>query len=174
MIERGVALLDRGCTLVENVFVAVSGASLILMMVWITADASGRYLFDHPISGTYEFSEEYLMVMLIFLTLSFTYVQGGHVRVTVCLQFIPKAVQRWISIFNGILGLIFFILIVVASWGVAMRALKMSVVSNNILQYPLAPSFFMVPIGSALLSLRIFQSLLGDIWIKKHQGHEIK
>ena len=168
MIERGVALLDRVCTLVEGVFVAVSGASLILMMLWITADASGRYLFDHPIRGTYEFSEEYLMEILIFLTLSFTYVQGGHVRVTVCLQFMPKTVQRWISVLNDILGLIFFILIVVASWGVAMRALEMRVLSNNILQYPLAPSFFMVPIGSGLLSLRIFQSLIEDIWITRH------
>lgn len=160
-------MLDRVCTFVEGIFVAVSGASLILMMLWITADASGRYLFDHPITGTYEFSEEYLMVMLIFLTLSFTYVQGGHVRVTVCLQFMPKTVQRWISILNDLLGLIFFILIVVASWGVAIRALEMGVLSNNILQYPLAPSFLMVPIGSGLLSLRIFQSLLEDIWITR-------
>ena len=160
-------MLDRVCTFVEGIFVAVSGASLILMMLWITADASGRYLFDHPITGTYEFSEEYLMVMLIFLTLSFTYVQGGHVRVTVCLQFMPKTVQRWISILNDLLGLIFFILIVVASWGVAIRALEMGVLSNNILQYPLAPSFLMVPIGSGLLSLRIFQSLIEDIWITR-------
>ncbi len=172
MVERGFALLDRVLNSVEYVFLALCGASLLLMMVWITSDASGRYLFDHPIRGTYEFSEEYLMVILIFLALSFTYVQGGHVRITVFLRFFPKAIQRWLSVINDLLGLIFFILLTVASWGVAMRALQMHVVSNNILQYPLAPSFFMVPIGSGLLALRIFQSLMVDTGIAKRLDHE--
>ncbi|MHB8090395.1 MAG: TRAP transporter small permease [Syntrophales bacterium] len=172
MVERGFVLLDQILNSVEKVFLAVCGASLSIMMAWITFDASGRYFFDHPITGTYEFCEEYLMVIIIFLALSFTYVLGGHVRVTVFLRFIPKAIQRWLSVINDLLGLIFFILLTVASWGVAMRALEMHVVSNNILQYPLAPSFLIVPIGSGLLALRLFQSLMVDTGIIKRLDHE--
>ena len=172
MVQRGFVFLDRALNSVENFFLAVCGASLVTMMVWITFDASGRYFFNHPIKGTYEFSEEYLMVIIIFLALSFTYALGGHVRITVFLPYIPKAIQRWLSVVNDLLGLIFFILLTVASWGVAMRALEMNVLSNNILQYPLAPSFFVVPIGSGTLALRIFQSLMVDTGITKRLDHE--
>src|SRR5690606_41095253 len=41
----------------------------------------------------YEFTEDYLMVSLVFLTLSYVYTVGGHVRVTLFEKRIPARVN---------------------------------------------------------------------------------
>lgn len=163
---------DRALGLFENVLTFTSGICLSLMMVWITADATGRYFFKHPIPGTSEFNEEYLMVILVFFAVSYTFTQGGHVRVTLFLRFFPKRSHRWLAALGDALGLTFFLLLTIASWNVAMKTAQMNVLSNSVLKYPMAPAQFSVPIGSGVLTLRLLQSLLENLGIIKRAKHE--
>jgi TRAP-type C4-dicarboxylate transport system permease small subunit len=64
-----------------------------------------------------------------------------------------------LELFLKSLGLIFFILITLKGWEVTVRAYQFGEVSSSVLAYPLAPAFFLVPLGSALVCVRIFQSL---------------
>lgn len=41
-----------------------------------TADVFGRYFFNRPITGTYEITESYLMVSLVFFGLCTAYREG--------------------------------------------------------------------------------------------------
>lgn len=166
------AWFDRALGLLENILTFISGICLSLMMVWITADATGRYFFKSPIPGTSEFNEEYLMVILVFFAISYTFTQGGHVRVTLFLRFFPTKIIRWLAVIGDTLGLAFFLLLTISSFEVALDAARMHVLSNSVLKYPMAPAMFSVPIGSAALTLRLLQSLLENIGIIKRSKHQ--
>jgi len=153
-VEKVIAQTEKICT-------TVSVASVIVMAVFITLDVTMRKLFDKPITGCFEITEDYLMVALVFLSLSYVYKQGGHVRVTLFLRFLPASLTGLINILLGIMSLGFFGLIAVLGWKTTMRAIELKEFSSNVLAYPLAPAYFLVALGSALLCLRIIE---GIIW----------
>lgn len=163
---------DRALNRLEKVETFVSGAAMVIIMTWISADAIARYFFNKPITGTSEFIEDYLMAFLIFLSISWTFTQGGHVKVTLFLRFFPKPVLRWLNIAISILGFAFFSLMTVATLMVAFRAASQGTVSSSILRYPMAPALFAVPIGIGTLSLRLLQSLLENLGVIKISEHE--
>src|SRR4030042_119935 len=66
----------------ETVMTYLAVASTFIMMCLTTADALGRYIFNWPITGAYEITENYLMTMTIFLGLSYAYREGFLIRVT--------------------------------------------------------------------------------------------
>lgn len=167
-----VAWLDKALGKVEKVLTFISGSALTLMMFWISADAVGRYILKKPIPGTSEFNEEYLMILVVYFALSYTYTQGGHVRVSLFLRFFPKSTHRWVGALGDALGLSLFVLLTIASWGVAMDAFNKHVITNSILQYPMAPAYFAIPIGSGFLSIRLLQSLLENIGVIERPKHE--
>lgn len=167
-----VAWFDAVLGKVEKVLVFLSGFALTLMMFWISSDAVGRYFFNKPIPGSFEFNEEYLMIIIVYFAISYTFTQGGHVRVTLFFRFFPKGSHRWLGAIGDAVSVAFFIFLVFASWGVAMEAVRMNVLTNSVLRYPIAPALFIVPIGSAVLTLRLIQSLLENIGIIEKTKHE--
>lgn len=62
-------VLNRVLGILERIFVFAAGASLILMMLLTTFDLLARKFLDFSIPSLYEFTEDYLMVSLVFLTL---------------------------------------------------------------------------------------------------------
>jgi TRAP-type C4-dicarboxylate transport system permease small subunit len=127
------------------------------MMIFISADALGRYILNMPITGQYEITEDYLMVALVFLSLSHTYVMGGHVRVTILLRFIPSPLKFVLNTLFNSMAAVFFALLTYATFGVFTEAVEVGEFSPNILRYPMAPAYFLVPLGSAILCIRLIQ-----------------
>jgi TRAP-type C4-dicarboxylate transport system permease small subunit len=69
--------------ILEKLLIWVASLALLVLTLLTTADALGRYLFNSPIPGTGELIEDYFMIALIFLPLSFSFMQEGHVHVTI-------------------------------------------------------------------------------------------
>ena len=61
---------------VERVCLIIAGTALIILMLLTTVDTLLRYFFSAPLTGVLEFSEEYLMIALIFMT-SYIYYEVG-------------------------------------------------------------------------------------------------
>ena len=144
---------------VEKACMAGSILSTLIMMVLTSVDALLRYLFNNPIIGVYEITEDYLLVALVFLALSYTYRKGRHVRVEAIAQFIPDRIMGPIDAVLRIAAFAFFLLVTIAGWQVFAHAVEIKEFSSNILRYPLAPAYFLVVLGCALLCLRIIQSV---------------
>lgn len=150
-------LLDRILAPLEKLLVIVSGASLLLIMFLTTIDLLIRKFLDVSILGLYEFTEEYLMVAAVFLALSHVYAVGGHVRVTLFEHLVPPSLRAPWRYLQLALGLALFGLIAVKGWEAAIDAWRFDEVSMSALGYPMAPALMLVPIGSAMLCLRIIQ-----------------
>ena len=151
---------------IEKIFVFVAGASMVLMMLLTTFDLLSRKFLDYSIPSLYEFTEDYLMVCLVFLTISYVYTQGGHVRVTLLEKHLPHQFRVVWEKLHQLMTLLLFFFIAVKGWDAAVSAYEFNERSNSVLAYPLAPALLLVPVGSALLCLRVIQALFNELKVE--------
>jgi len=169
--------LSKAFDAVENACLYVSAACAGLIMVMVSADAMGRYLFNKPIKGVTEFVEEYLMAMMIFLALSATNRSGYHLKVELLEKHFPRRVKAVLNPVIELVGLGILLLIMVASWDSFLRAAETGELSVGMVAYPLAPAYFFVPFGCALICIRMLRHLVALIRGKAphggdHAGHD--
>lgn len=153
----------------EKVCLAGSVFTVILMMLLVTVDVLGRKFFHQPVPGSVEITEDYLMIALVYLAMSYVYTQGGHVRVTMFRRFIPDLLKLPVDILLNLLSLIFFVILAVRGWTTTLRAVEFHEFSSCILAYPLAPAYFIMTLGAALLCVRILETI---IWPSKIRWEE--
>ena len=83
---QGLQSLNKALNTIEKICVFGGGIAMMLMMLLTTADLLSRKFLDYSFPSLYEFTEDYLMVGLVFLTVSNVDVQGDHVRFTLLTQ----------------------------------------------------------------------------------------
>lgn len=152
---------SEAMSLLEKLLMVIASLVLLVLTGLTTADALGRYLLNSPIPGTGEIIEDYFMIALIFLPLSYSFMQEGHVHVTMIERFFPVRVKFLIGKLNLLLSFIFFALITVAGWRGFAEAWRIDEISTSSVGYPMWPCYLMVPIGCGLLCLRIAQVFFG-------------
>jgi TRAP-type C4-dicarboxylate transport system permease small subunit len=148
---------------IEQICLGIAGAGLMLLMLLTTVDTLARYLFNTPLTGVVEFSEEYLMITIIFLPLSYVYIAGGHIKIELLERFFPAKVKKVTEKINIVFGLILFALIVYAFIPSVQQAIEINEVSSCALAYPMAPAYIMVTLGCLLICIRSIQAFLGKI-----------
>lgn len=147
-------MFDRILSFIEDKFLWCSLLLLVIMTLFITGDAAARYIFGNPVPGGYEISEEYLLPALTFFALSAVYVMGGHVRVTMLVDILPKSIMKPINFIQDILCLAFSLLVTYGAFLTTVKAFANGEYSNSILAYPMGPAYGIVFLGFCLLTLR--------------------
>lgn len=148
---------------IEQICMVIAGAALMMLMLLTTVDTLARYLFSAPLTGVVEFSEEYLMIAVIFLPISYVYIAGGHIKIELLERFFPARVKTVTEKVNIAFGLILFALIVYAFIPSVQQAIEINEVSSCALAYPMAPAYIMVTLGCLLICIRSIQAFLGKI-----------
>ena len=153
--EEHMFIITRIYALAENICTWVSVVSLLAIMILTSFDVFARKIFDYSIPSLFEFTEDYLMVALVFLSLSYVQKMDGHIRVTLLVRFIPRVLRKPLDVVLNLAALILFLLIMVRGWENAVSAFQFGEVSASVLAYPLGPALLLVPIGCALLCVRL-------------------
>ncbi|HHW43510.1 MAG TPA: TRAP transporter small permease [Desulfotomaculum sp.] len=161
-----VKAVGKAVDFIEWICMTCSVISVLVMMLLVTADVVGRKFFHHPIPGSVEINEEYVMIALVYLAMSYVYKEGGHVRVTLFRHFIPGPVKTVVDTGLNILGLLFFALIVLLGWQTSLRAIRFQETSSCLLAYPMAPAYLILTLGAALLCIRILETIVSPRKIK--------
>lgn len=165
-LYRAIDLIEKGCL---GVAIAVTFG----MMCLIAGDALLRYVFNQPILGAYEMTEDYLMQALVFLGLSYTFKKGRHVRVEVFVRTLQPRITRPLDAVLRAAGCVFCALLAYGAWGQFLRAVEINEFSNSILRYPMAPAYFIVVLGCSLFAVRLFQSVLNPSIVGHSEEVEI-
>lgn len=152
MIRKIVNILDR-C------FMSIALLCILLIMLLTSIDMLLRWIFHISIPSLFEFTEDYLMVGLVFLSLSYVYSIGGHIRVSFLDKIIPAKIHYISNIVSKLLGCGLFVLIAYEGWLATLQAIEYNEMSSGLIRYPMAPALVLVPLGSALLSVRIVLSI---------------
>ena len=136
----------------ERAMIYVSALSTFILMILTTADAVGRYLFNHPITGAYEISSNYLMVAAVFMAAGYGYREGAYIRVTFLADRLPDEVKLGVNYFVQLLSVIYGLLLVVTTIQQTKRIFFDHTTLSS-LNVPLWPAYALVPAGLFFMSL---------------------
>lgn len=145
----------------EDILVNIAALSLFLIMLIVATDVLLRYGFNSPLSWSYELIAMYLMVIVFFFALSNTLQADGHIAVDI-LHIKIQARTRHICLAIGYwLALVLFIFILYTSAYETWISYANNEVSDGLIEWPIWLSWVSVPIGVALLLLRIIFRAIG-------------
>ena len=144
----------------NRLFVALGHVALFGMMSLTSIDALSRYLFTRPLGGIEELTEEFFMPALVYLVAAHIYDKGGHIRITTVSDLFPAWLRRASLWIGDVAGTIFFGLIAYGVFNRMIEAYRMQEYSSSPLNYLLAHSYAIVAAGCALLTLRMFISVI--------------
>jgi len=147
--------LERSLSVFDRAFLLVAQAAILAMMITICTDSLGRYLFNRPMRGSYEITSLYLMVILVFMAMPATYASGGHIRLDLLRGVLARVPGMIPERLNAAMAACAFGLLAWYAGGEAIDRFVHRRTTLGIIQFPLYWSYVWVPLGCALLTLRL-------------------
>jgi len=164
-------LVGRSLRVIEYTLVACSALVILFAMVFVGAEVMMRYAFNSPIPGHLELSE-LLMPIIVFLALSYTQATHGHVGMDLVLDTMPPKPRRYASM--GVLFLSIFICAVLAFFAAknALQLWRYDDVTMSPPYFKTWPAAAAIPLGYALISIRMYIQILNLFDPERFQLHE--
>lgn len=164
-------MLDDALCVVENGLAIVAGAILAGTMVLVTVDAVSRHFFSAPLSFAFTLTEAYLMVAGITLALPWGYRSGGRIRITLLTDSLPDGVQRTLFRLGSILAIPYLAAMCWLSAGKTIEAFANNEYTMGLIDWPVGWSWIWVPIGLAVLTLRVLLDLFRPVELTDMTEH---
>ena len=154
---------DRILSAIEIAGMSLALLTLFLIMISITADAFGRYFLHTPITGQYEFTALYLMVIMTFMGLSRTQALGGHIAISILSPVLSRLPFQLAARLTSLLCLIAFGLMTWLTGDEALSRIAARTTTFGAVQFPTYLSYCWVPIGVGILTLRLFHQVIWPV-----------
>jgi TRAP-type mannitol/chloroaromatic compound transport system permease small subunit len=148
----------------DSIVVTLGGISavLILFIMMVTVvDVVLRYIFKTPLKGSYEFCEIFFLSS-VFLGLAYTESFRGHVNVDILISRLSDQTNLVLEIFVLLISLPVGGLLIWQGTLAFLRSLSTGEYKWGLIQIPLWPARLMIPVGVAVLCLKIVSELLTD------------
>lgn len=139
----------------------VGAIAVALMMVQITADVIGKFIFLSPVPATITLVSNYYMVVVAFLPLAYAERGNGHITVEVLTELMPMPVQRHLGAFATLLSALVFALLTYRTFPEAMNKQDIGTfIMEQGTKVPTWPSYYLLPIGTGLMVLVLLFKLV--------------
>lgn len=139
---------------IELFFLRISQLALLIMMLLTTADAISRYIMHSSITGAYEVTEYYLMIILVFVSISYVQNVDGHIRIDVFFSRISKRFQAYLNTMFYVVAGTYFFFIGYQGLITTIEAFSNGLVMPGLIDFPVWLSYIWVPVGSFLIIIR--------------------
>ncbi|MBM3568145.1 MAG: TRAP transporter small permease [Alphaproteobacteria bacterium] len=150
---------DRALAQVENGLNLVSAAAIFVLMFIGVVQVVGRSLFGYAIHGYIDWIEQ-SSVLVAFLGVAYCQRLGGHVRMEVVLQNLPRRAMWVLEAIGILLALVIVGMLVYSTFLNFQRAYQLGDSTMDI-RLPIWPAKLVVPIALGLLWLRLLVQLIG-------------
>lgn len=127
----------------------LSGGVLLILMVYTVVDVVLRYVFNKPFSGSLEFTE-FSMVLIVFLAIAYTGWTGGHIAVDLFEKYLDHPSLRFLPAVLAFTGSLLFVVI---AWRVTLEAFGGMSQISNMLRWPHFPFRLTVAFGAAVFAV---------------------
>ena len=134
---------------------------VVILMGLVTADVTGRYLFNAPVPMTYEVGA-FMLVFIVFMGLAYSQRQRAHIRVEFLTLRLPPKARGVLDLLAYTLGVAMYGAIFYQGFTWAYHGFQIGEYVAGLVNIPKWPSMFAVPFGAMLLGLQF----LSD-WIKR-------
>ena len=155
--------LDKTVRAVEQAFLYLTGAGLLVIMMVIVVDVVLRYFFSSPLSWSYDLISIYLVTLVFFLALADTFRRGGHIRVDLFEFLRGSRLLTAAEIIGLCAALLFFGLILQQMVMHGLEAFLANEVLDGAIPWPTWPPYLAGALGVGLLIVRLALSVVGRI-----------
>jgi TRAP-type C4-dicarboxylate transport system permease small subunit len=156
-LDRLVRVLEAGC-------MVLAATALCAIMLITVVDVMLRYVFDAPFSWSYTVVSQYLMVAAFFLSLSYTFREGGHMTLEIVMRRVRNPmVRNVVSAFGHAVAFILVAGILYAGVGRTWSAWVNAEVLPGVLPFPTWLSDVFVPVGCFVFELRLVYRVAREI-----------
>ena len=159
-VNRVSSFLDRASELIARLLNIIGVGMGLIMVLIVTANVIGRYLFRRPLIGTVEI-EEFMLLALVFFGIGYAQVKKRHVSISVLVDRLPSKAQFVINNITCLPSLIVFSLITWQSLVMAKRY-WIKGVSSLFLEISLSPFLCIVAAGCAVLCLALLSDFISS------------
>ena len=128
--------------------------AVALMMVHITGDVIGKYLFNAPIPATISLVSRYYMVLLAFMPLAYAESRRAHISVEVLTELFPERTQHHLYSWTYLLSALIFGLLTYRTWHEAtVSQANGAFIMEQSTKLITWPSYYILPIGCGLMTV---------------------
>jgi TRAP-type C4-dicarboxylate transport system permease small subunit len=138
---------------------AVAAACLLLMAVLMMAEVIARSAFTRSLVFSWEYSG-YLMGASFLFGAAYTLRSGGHVRVSLLAEHVPRGIARGLEYFSTLIGIVVSAYILFALCDLSYSSFTRNIVSFTPTQTPLIIPQGILAIGALLLFLQMLARLI--------------
>jgi TRAP-type C4-dicarboxylate transport system permease small subunit len=155
--------LRRWIDAIDGVLVTIGSAMLFLLMLLVVADVGRRYLFNAPISWSYEVINNYLMPGLFFFAVSHTLKAHSHVAVDILHNYVGRRTRYVFEAIAMTLAAPAFALCTWVATGNTIHEFQTAAEATTGLPVPSWTISIAFPIGFGMLTLRVVLNAVGYI-----------
>lgn len=140
---------------VEDGFAIVAVATMGLIMVLVSVDSLGRYLFNSPIEIQFELTQNHLLVMGTVLAYSWGVREGAQMRVEFIVNRLPEWLQRLVAAGSSVAAAAIFGAVTYYSGVDVIEAWRNNEMTMGVIDWPVVYARIWVPLGAGVLTLRL-------------------
>lgn len=160
------SFFERAVTGFSSWFNMVSSAALVVMMVLTCVDVFLRYIFNRPITGTYDVVS-LLGAILAAFAMPYTMLKKGHVAVEILVQKLSRGKQLFVETLIHLVGIALFLVLVWQAIIFSMESKATGELTPTLL-LPFYPIVYCMAVCFFGICLAMVVNLL-QIWMKKAQ-----
>lgn len=153
--------INRVVQPVSRVIHSVGLVVLAAMMFLTFADVALRYIFNRPISGSFDLTE---LMMVVVACCGFAYcaVMKGHVNVDLVVSRLRQRNRAIVETITGLLGLTFLFLVTLQAF-LYIKVMYLKGLVSAVLHIPVYPLVAVAAVGLAMLWLVLLADILNII-----------
>ncbi len=116
-------LIDRWIGYAGGSLAFVACVAMVVLVLHVVVDVTGRYVFNHPLPGTIETVAYYYMVMVTAPPFAYVTRNQGQIAVEMFTNWLP---QRWLLLLEAFAGFIMLVYVVLLAWKIGQEAVEMT------------------------------------------------
>lgn len=142
------------------------GAVILMIIILIIIDVSGRYLLNRPLPGATELTAVFL-AYVAFLSYAYGMINKSYVRVEILFQRFPPWLQYLVEILTGIAGVIVFYTLSVGGMNMFLASASVNEQMPASVAFPYWLPKLFVPLGSIIMLVQCLIHTLSNICVLK-------
>ncbi len=137
----------------------ISWVALIIIILMVTIDVTGRFLFEAPLPASFEISA-LLMPFIMFPPLAYALSMGLHIRVSLLTRRLPPRAQLWFEIGADVIGLALFAMVAYIGWLHFYKSYLIRELIFASIDLPWYPSKLLLFVGATCFSLQFIINIV--------------
>jgi TRAP-type C4-dicarboxylate transport system permease small subunit len=161
---KALRLFDRLIGYAGGWLAFVGAVAIVVLMLHVVVDVTGRYLFNHPFPGTLESVTYYYMVMVVALPFAYVTRAQGQIAVEMFTSWLP---ERWTHLIDAVAGFLMLIYVGALAWKIGQEAVSMTVIGEvhdaGTMQFITWPSRWIPPIALGVMACAVAVRVVEDV-----------